>query len=145
MGNICAYLLRCYIAPEIPIQHSKKICLMLHQKEAVICWLQKLVLSCTIIDGKLHQKMVKCSDKSTKVWLNCVSQQISVFFFFFFFFFWRNIGQNVLECNSYISSKLNSIPFRKTQIDYYFENLFCSSTFIGQFQLFFSYIRIAEI
>ena len=48
--------------------HSKKICPMLHQKGALICWLQKFVLSCTTINGELHQKMVKSSDKSTKIW-----------------------------------------------------------------------------
>ena len=48
--------------------HSKKLCPMLHQKEALICWLQKFVLSCTIMNGKLHQKMAKSSNKSTKIW-----------------------------------------------------------------------------
>ena len=41
---------------------------MLHQKEALICWLRKFVLSCTIINGELHQKRVKISNKSTKIW-----------------------------------------------------------------------------
>ena len=45
--------------------HSKKLCSMLHQKEAVICWLQKFVINCTY--GELHQKMVKSSDKSAKM------------------------------------------------------------------------------
>ena len=48
--------------------HSKNICPMMHQKEALICWLQIFVLSCTIIIGELRQKMVKSSDKSTKIW-----------------------------------------------------------------------------
>ena len=48
--------------------HSKKLCPMLHQKEALICWLQGFVVSCTISNGELHQKMVKCFDKSTKIW-----------------------------------------------------------------------------
>ena len=43
---------------------------MLHQKEALICWLQKFVLSCTLINGELHQKMVKSSDKNTEIWCN---------------------------------------------------------------------------
>ena len=41
---------------------------MLHQKEALICWLLKFVLSCTIINNQLHLKMVKSSSKSTKIW-----------------------------------------------------------------------------
>ena len=48
--------------------HSKIFCLMLHQKETLICWLKKFVLSCIIIYGELHPKMVKNSDKSTKIW-----------------------------------------------------------------------------
>ena len=46
--------------------HFNKFCPMLHQKEAMISWLQKFVRSCAVIDG--DQKMVKCSDKSTKIW-----------------------------------------------------------------------------
>ena len=56
--------------------HSKKFCPMSHQKEALICWLQKFVRNCTIIDDELHQKMVKSSDKSTKIW--CSLGQIFV-------------------------------------------------------------------
>ena len=48
--------------------HSKNFCPMLHQKEALICWLQKFILNCTIIHGELHQEMVKSSDKSTEIW-----------------------------------------------------------------------------
>ena len=33
---------------ELVLFHSKKFCSMLHQKEALICWQQKFVLSCTI-------------------------------------------------------------------------------------------------
>ena len=46
----------------------KKFCPILHHKEALICWLQKFFLSCTIINGELHQKMLKSSDKNTKMW-----------------------------------------------------------------------------
>ena len=52
--------------------HSKNICPMLHQKEELICWLLKFFLSYTIINGKLHQKMVKSSNISTKICLNSV-------------------------------------------------------------------------
>ena len=34
--------------------HSKKFCFKLHQKEALIFWLQRFIQSCTIIDGELH-------------------------------------------------------------------------------------------
>ena len=61
---------------------------MLHQNEALICWLQKIVLSCTVINGELHQKMVKSSDKSTKIWCNTgrifVTSKSVLFFLFFF-------------------------------------------------------------
>ena len=50
--------------------HSKKFCAMLHKKEALVCWLKKFVLSCIIINGEFHHKMVKCSDKSTEIWCN---------------------------------------------------------------------------
>ena len=43
---------------------------MFHQNEALICWLQKFVLSCTTINGELHPKMVKKSNKITKIWSN---------------------------------------------------------------------------
>ena len=47
---------------------SKTFCSVFHQKEALIFWLLNFVLSCTIIIGELHQKMVSSSNKSTKIW-----------------------------------------------------------------------------
>ena len=40
---------------------------MLHQKEALICWILKFILSCTIMNGKLHQKLITSSNKITKL------------------------------------------------------------------------------
>ena len=79
---------------------------MLHQKEALICWLLKFVLSCTIINGELHQKMIKSSDKSIKIWCNLKRIFVankSVLLF------WCNTGQNFLECRRFLSCLLTLI------------------------------------
>ena len=46
--------------------YSKKNCPILHEKEALVCWLQKFVPSCALIDDELHQKIVKVSTKAPK-------------------------------------------------------------------------------
>ena len=61
-------ILASYPFPGLINVHSKHFCTMLYHKEALNCQLQKFLQSCAIINGDLHQKRVKISDKSTKIW-----------------------------------------------------------------------------
>ena len=76
--------------------HSKKFYSMLHQKEALVCWLQKFVLSCTIFWFFYMElfAILGCNSPLIMMQLktNFRSQKINASV-------WCNIGQKFIECS----------------------------------------------